>query len=689
MTERTVHKTQNRYFRIANIFAFVISIGFIVVRFFEGIAKQIPSDHLSFILIDGGVVVILLIVFLVFVHSENNAFLMPSVLYVGLTVNSVYISDYSYYFTSLMVLVCLAALYCNTRKLIIFIVMTHAVTFVLVVMGYQLTMFPSRLEVPFILTETAVCWIQTGILSILTYQLTRFAFNRNRQAASAEAAFAKLFEATPNITALMDENMRVTYVSEPLMKLANFEEQSIVIGRPIVDLFRDINTKRLIIDALSSKGYFEDTREMLIDGQMRWFKITSDKLVGSAGGAYIDITDITAVMKAKLEAEAATQAKSEFLSNMSHEMRTPMNAIIGMTTIGKRGQDLAHKDEALDVISDASTHLLGVINDVLDMSKIEANKLELSYLEFDFKEMLNRVHSVIRLKAVEKNQQLAFRLDDTIPERFIGDDQRLSQVIANLLSNAVKFTPENGSITLAAKLLSQDDTSSTLEIQVIDNGIGITPEQQKLLFKSFQQAESSTSRTYGGTGLGLAISKRIVEMMGGSIWLESEPGKGSVFGCIVRLKNVCQTSDDASCASAAPEEDPAVDFSSKTVLLVDDVDINRDIVIALLEPTGITLVSAENGAQALDLFMTEPDRFDAILMDMQMPEMDGLEATRRIRALGTKKAQTIPIIAMTANVFREDIESCLAAGMNDHVGKPINYDVVLEKLQQNLSRGGR
>ncbi|MDR2668696.1 MAG: GAF domain-containing protein, partial [Desulfovibrio sp.] len=233
------------------------------------------------------------------------------------------------------------------------------------------------------------------------------------------------------------------------------------------------------------------------------------------------------LIKAREEALAGTRAKSEFLSNMSHEIRTPMNAIIGMTAIGLGTADTARKDYAFEKIEEASTHLLGIINDVLDMSKIEANKLELSPAPFNFERMLRKVVDVVNFRIEEKQQNFNIILGRGIPGTVIGDDQRLAQVLTNLLSNAVKFTPENGSIRLSASLEHEEGNICTVEFAVADTGIGISEEQQARLFSSFQQAESSTSRKFGGTGLGLAISRRIVEMMGGRIWIESEPGKGS------------------------------------------------------------------------------------------------------------------------------------------------------------------
>jgi signal transduction histidine kinase/CheY-like chemotaxis protein len=599
------------------------------------------------------------------------------------------------------------------------------------------------------------------------------------------------------------------------------------------------STKPILILANTAKTFGEgnfDAEVPLIRGNneigalSRAFKVMTEKINGL-------ITDLQnyaheleeknenlnglneALVTAKGLAETANRAKSEFLSNMSHEMRTPMNAIIGMTSIGKSAPDVEKKDYAFGKIEDASHHLLGVVNDILDMSKIEANKLELSSAEFDFGRMLSKIVDVINFRVTEKKQSFQMSVDKAIPDRLVGDDQRLTQVIMNLLSNAVKFTPAGGSIRMNAHLTGEAEGVCTLQFEVTDTGIGISEEQQEHLFNSFQQADSSISRNFGGTGLGLAISKRIVELMGGRIWIESELGKGAVFSFTVQATRggterhsllnpgvnwgnlrVLAVDDDAevleyfkeiaqgfgiACDTASggeavvalleegkhydiyfidwkmpgmngielskkikercagnfvvtmisstewsliadearaagvdrflpkplfpsaiadcineclgggnlPAEDErsgAADiFTGCCVLLAEDVEINREIVLAVLEPTEIEIDCAENGAEALRLFGENPERYDMIFMDLQMPEMDGLEASRQIRALDTPRAKTVPIIAMTANVFREDIEKCLAAGMNDHLGKPLDMDALFEKLRRYLPGGGR
>lgn len=385
----------------------------------------------------------------------------------------------------------------------------------------------------------------------------------------------------------------------------------------------------------------------------------------------------------KMRSEEESRSKSSFLARMSHEIRTPMNAVIGMITIAKKSKTMDEVEVCLDKINDSANHLLGVINDVLDMSKIEAGKMELSEMEFLFQEMITQVTTVMNFKLEEGRQNFSVRINENVPKFIIADKQRLAQVITNLLSNANKFTPEGGNIRLSVHQIEDAGSRCKLQVEVEDDGIGISMEQQARLFRSFEQADNSISRKYGGTGLGLAISKKIIDLMDGEIWIESEPEKGSKF--IFTINAGVGASENEKEDTGLTDTEFAMDlFAGKHILAADDVEINREILIALLDGTGVTIDSVENGREACDKFAANPEIYDLILMDLHMPEMDGYEATRIIRTMKIAKARTIPIIAMTANVFREDIEKCMLAGMNDHVGKPLDINTIIAKMKHYL-----
>ena len=651
------------------------------------------------------------------------------------------------------------------------------------------------------------------------------ALQRNEMAMDMHAAVSKMEAVISNYNGVIfsvDRNSTITLFNGLYLKVIGVTP-AFLEGKNL-NIARKKNRHLDIIEKVT-KTFSEGTQDWISEIDDKLFRVHTTPIYDENGnvtgvvGTLEDITEMIRLQKelekAVNEAQAANRAKSNFLSNMSHEMRTPMNAIIGMTNIGKSATDIERKDYAFEKIDDASNHLLGVINDVLDMSKIEADRFELSETEFSFEKMLQKVVNVNYFRIDEKQQHFTVHLDKKIPQTLVGDDQRLTQVITNLLSNAVKFTPEQGSIRLDTHFVKEEDGICTIQIDVADTGIGISPEQQARLFKSFVQAENSTTRKFGGTGLGLAISKHVVDLMGGDIWIESELGKGSKFSFTIqarrgakehssllspgvnwnnirvlvvddeseireyfadiaeRLNFTCDTAaggeeaiklieakgfydiyfldwnmpgmngielsrkirdyssdksviimisaiawseieleaKEAGVDSFLPKplfpssiadcinkcigiednlkaEDKqaaaAEDFEGYCIMLAEDVDINREIVLAMLEPTKIKIDCAENGVEALRMFNNDSERYNMIFMDVQMPEMDGLEATRRIRSLDLPKSKDIPIVAMTANVFREDIEKCLESGMNDHVGKPLDFDEVMDKLRRYL-----
>jgi len=637
-----------------------------------------------------------------------------------------------------------------------------------------------------------------------------------------------LLEHCPDVIILFDKKGCFSYCTDSFLHVSQIQNFGLINGRHFNSVFTALKSTSLLADfeamfteVIAKKSSLSIEASIAVNEKETPRRYTirctpmfvENDLVDGAIAIFHDVTEIA---EAKRKAELASEAKSNFLSTMSHEMRTPMNAIIGMTKMGQVAPGIDKKDYCLSKIDEASTHLLGVINDILDMSKIEANKLELAPIAFNFEKMVIKVVDVAMFRVGERKQHFSVFLDNTIPTNLIADKQRLAQVITNLLSNAVKFTPEGGNINLHAVNLGEKNGYYTIRIGVKDSGIGISEDQKSRLFQSFAQADGSISRKFGGTGLGLAISKRIVEMMGGTIWVESTIGQGSNFIFTIKVQTDTQQKnwsppltyadrnirmlvvDDASdvreffqyvapelhveCVVAADATEaealiaqsadnpfhiifvdwllpgisgteltqrikrsdnaPIVvmissaewntiqteiqngevdkflpkplfmahlkscleeffgtnektvddtglstqsyDFSSKHILLAEDVAINREIVLALLEPTGINITCAEDGNVAFATFSADPTRYDMIFMDIQMPGKDGIEVTRKIRALDSQWAHNIPIVAMTANVFREDIELCMNAGMNNHIGKPLQMDAVLETLHKYL-----
>ncbi|MDR1108439.1 MAG: response regulator [Spirochaetaceae bacterium] len=649
---------------------------------------------------------------------------------------------------------------------------------------------------------------------------------------------SSIVNSSPQYISYITPSGRFKYFNQGVLNISGYDADEL--KERGMDLLFDEYTAAQIheefIPCVLKQGTFQTEIPLIRkNGDVRILSLSAFTTDAKKDGIGVIASDMTEkrqlerdLIAAKEQAEQSNLAKSNFLSRMSHEMRTPMNAIIGMTAIAQSSRDPERKEYCLSKINEASIHLLGVINDILDMSKIEAGKFELSYTEFNFEKMLQRLTNVMNFKFDEKQQNFIVRVSREVPESIIADEQRLAQVLTNLLSNAGKFTPEGGSITLSVNKIPndtiQDHKFCCLRFAVADTGIGISPEQQKRLFSVFEQADGSIARKYGGTGLGLSISKSLVELMGGEIWVESEMGKGATFIFEITVEQGASPSgektklrinwdkirilavDDSpevleyfkdftesmgmSCSTASDgteahdlikaaydqsggesppfdlvfvdwrmpqmngieltqriknqfgenivvimisaaewdsiagdaknagvdgfipkplfpsqivdcisshldlqkftQEKPAEEisedhiFDGLTVLLAEDVEINREIVITLLENTGITIECAENGMEALSKFKEAPSKYRMILMDIHMPEMDGFEATRQIRALDIEEAETVPIVAMTANVFREDIEKCLASGMNDHLGKPIDIEDLLKKLKKYL-----
>jgi len=502
--------------------------------------------------------------------------------------------------------------------------------------------------------------------------------------------YVRLFlESWPDPMFIFDENAKFLLGTDSITGIIGVDDISILQGREldsIIDRYRPVvfteEITKLIKNIILSRDNVAIDKNIEILTETNRYELSIlpfHKDNGDFAGVLVIMHDITEIIKAKEIAEHASSAKGEFLSRMSHEIRTPLNAILGMINIGMGTEDVDKKNYCFARADSASKHLLGVINDILDISKIEAEKFELSYSEFNFEHTLQNIINMANVRAEEKHQNFIVNLDEDVPMNILSDELRLSQVITNLLTNAIKFTPVYGTVTLSIKNIKEINNDFIFRIEVADSGIGISKEQQGRLFMSFNQADSNISQKFGGTGLGLAISKRIIELMGGEIWIESELGKGAKFIFTVKVKKA----EGSICAKHKAAKHHC-NFSNHTILIAEDVEINREIMASILEETGVHIDNAENGKTAVSMFKENPEKYSLILMDINMPEMNGYEATRLIRSLDVPKAKDIAIIAMTANVFKEDIEKCLASGMNSHTGKPIDADALFGVLEEYL-----
>jgi PAS domain S-box-containing protein len=500
----------------------------------------------------------------------------------------------------------------------------------------------------------------------------------------------------------------LTFCNTALTKITGHPKQK-MIGQKIKTFIGRENAAKLIQTFESLIQHKTEVNELdwfftHPDGSKRYIETSLSPIKDSKGyitgfrGLLRDVTRrklAEAMYQEKLAAEASTRAKSEFLANMSHEIRTPLNSIIGLVELTLETDLSAEQYDDLNVVNSAAYSLLSLINDILDFSKIEAGKLELEEVPFNLRDFIGESLRIIASKAHEKGLELAFRVNKDIPQTVVGDPARVRQVILNLVGNAVKFT-EKGEIIVSVDFEKTDGNPYHLVFAVKDTGIGIPREKQEYIFGAFAQADGSTTRKYGGTGLGLAVSSQLVELMNGRIWLESPvsmghvtssgdaAGPGSSFYFSIHFKPPAHVEKPELMKQEQQEESdenivPA-NQNRLRILVAEDTLFNQKFIRRLLERRNHQATVVQNGIEAVETFLN--GTFDLILMDVQMPEMDGFAATARIREIEKEQGRHIPIIAMTAHAMKGDRERCLEAGMDDYVPKPISSDTLLNSIKK-------
>jgi len=440
----------------------------------------------------------------------------------------------------------------------------------------------------------------------------------------------------------------------------------------------DIDSLKKKFADIMQKGEYQHLASFEIGGETRWFTYVCNK-INSNNGAVVVIWDNTELALTKNQALSASKAKSEFLSRVSHELRTPLNAIMSMAKLGRGDKELNQSLNRFEQIVSSSAHLSNIINDVLEMSRMESGKTEIRYAPMDINGLIDECVSMLTLRAQENKNELLSRVETAIPAWVIGDEFRIKQILLNLLSNSSKFT-ENGKIRIEADCLQTDGRICTVQFVVSDTGIGMSKAFLQKIFAPFEQEDSFLSRRYEGSGLGLSISKNLVTLMGGTMDVSSELGKGSRF--VFTLSFEITSGEQKESHELKDTNDENISIIDKRLLLVDDVEINRMIVLEVLNGSGLEIEEAADGEEALNKYLdSPPGYYDCILMDLQMPKMDGYQATAAIRA-AQRIDNDVPVIAMTANALKEDIDRTIEFGMDAHLAKPIDFELCIKTIKK-------
>lgn len=513
--------SDSKYVKMANRFACVSLIVFAALRtwqyYNESEIDKIPSVHIFCTI----TFLLLIAVMNIKFTKKHLGFFVPAIMFATFLAAAIISGGSTYIFLVLLCVCGIGSMYNDYKGLLAALIIANAaLAYLIIVEKFSIDKNPFEI--------TIVSWLVTVYGLFFLYSLTKFSSSRTSKSIKAQDSFKTMLDSTPNIIALVDEMNLVTYISKPLADIAHIEDPEMAVGRPLLDLFRNAEVKEMLGDILLTKDLHEENIELNVPDMPNYLKVISSRMEGETKGVFIDITDITPVMKAKAEAERATLAKSDFLARMSHEIRTPMNAITGMAELMMRETSINNMYELASNVKQAGANLLSIINDILDFSKIESGKFEIISSDYMFASLMNDVISIIRMRVIDKPIQFVANIDCNIPSKMYGDEIRIRQILLNLLSNAVKYT-DSGYISIAASGIMLDTETFLLKIEVSDSGQGIREEDQEELFSDFIRIDKRKNRGIEGTGLGLAISRSLCHAMGGEISVFSIYGEGSTF----------------------------------------------------------------------------------------------------------------------------------------------------------------
>ncbi|MDR0597482.1 MAG: response regulator [Treponema sp.] len=672
------------YYTIANIIVSLAVFFYVMFRLSDAVHRNNFSQFLPAAILGAAALLLLFIIQVPLKKILDAAFFCPFALYIIFNAMVILNHEGKYFFTVYLGICCLATVYNNRRRLEQYLLVTNIINIVLIY--FRVPLETPGWHAPY--SELVVHGAALIFSSLLLYLIVRSVNSRGLEAVRTTDTFITLLNAVPRMIVTVDSLNRITNISKSMAAFARIENPALALGRPALDLFRDMDVKLMIGEMLISDEPVSAVKEIEINGEVRHLTIISDKL-GNHTGRFIDIDDVSDINRARIDAEQATVAKSRFLATMSHEIRTPMNAIIGMSDLMPTENLSPLQKGYFEEIKGMSKSLLTIINDILDFSKIEAGKFKLADAHYNVHVLFDNIASMCEFLAQGKNLEFRRSFDASVPEILYGDEVRVRQIFTNIVNNAVKYTQE-GYVSFKVflgrpKAAGADGEADYLVAEIQDSGIGIKEEDIPKLFGSFQQLDDRKNSGILGTGLGLAITKNLISMMNGYIEVESVYGFGSTFTVFLPLIR----GDPGKVASA---EDAPVVIAKEGVraLVVDDGPVNLTVALAFLAKHNINAETASGGFEAVEKVraaVEEGRPYDLVFMDHMMPDLDGTDATERIRGLGEggdSIYRTMPILALSANVAQGAKEAFLASGMNGLVSKPIEPSALNGALKNYL-----